>query len=79
MPFFVMGAVPVSRIQYIGFSRICQEKVLPSPCGALDESAGDLCAGVAGGLGDEVVRLVVEDQRFAEDFVHGEPIGQKYG
>ena len=77
MPFFVMGAVPVSPIQYIEFWWLCQEKVLPSPCGALDDAAGDLCAGVAGGLGDEIVRPIVEDERLAEDFVHGEAIRQK--
>lgn len=45
----------------------------------LDDPAGDFRAGIARGLGGEVVGAVVDNDRFADDLLHSEAAGQKQG
>ena len=42
----------------------------------INDAAGDFGAGITGGLGTEIVRVVVENDGFPEYVGDGEPVGQ---
>ena len=44
-----------------------------------NHAAGDFRAGIAGWLGCEVIRMVVDDDCFSNDLIDRETIGQKQG
>ena len=55
-------------------------RVLPAggSC-APDHAASDLCAGISGGLGGKIIRLIVDDNSPAGHFVYRKAVGQKRG
>lgn len=46
---------------------------------ALYHAAGNHCAGIAGGLGAEIVRMLVDDDGAADDLIKCETVGEECG
>ena len=51
--------------------------LLTGICDPLYDPAGDLCAGIAGGLGRKVIGVVVDDDRSALHLIYGKTVSQE--